>query len=321
VKEFYHYELRGAAMKLVHQKRIFILVCIARVIIISSASGVQAGAETRKWHVDFDVSMEKGSKAYEKKYKKSHNREKLAYVKALYEKNNLARVKYNKKIKIPRIIHQIWVGEKPLPQTYTILKESWIKHHPGWSYKLWTNKEVSKLRLYNQDFYNAATDPVEKANILRYELLDKFGGVYVDIDFQCLRSLEPLHHCYDFYTGIEPNDSAHLLNNALIACSAGHSLMRYCIETIKNDMHLESRYHRTGVGHFSRSFMAMAHKVSGVTIAFPASYFYPLHIHYSSHAKVIRCLKPESFAVHYWANEYGDSMPQLAYAKKKIEAR
>jgi mannosyltransferase OCH1-like enzyme len=31
-----------------------------------------------------------------------------------------------------------------------------------------------------------------KSDILRYEVLHKLGGVYVDFDFLCLKNIEPL---------------------------------------------------------------------------------------------------------------------------------
>jgi mannosyltransferase OCH1-like enzyme len=277
-------------------------------------------ADIKKLYVDFDKSMGKSTRRYLKKYKKSHNKVKLDYVKKFYDKNNFKAVQCSKKVKIPCIIHQVWVGDKPLPKNYEILKKTWLTNHPGWKYNLWTNKKVAKLKLYNQKFYDQAIDPVEKANLARYEILYKYGGVYADIDFQSLKSLEPLHYCYDFYTGIEPNDSAHILNNALIGCSKHNALIKYCIESVKDDMHRESRYHRNGVGHFTRIFMEKADKVKGSIIALPPTYFYPLNVEHSLDKPVIYCLKPESLAVHLWAHEYskrnkeyGTNMPRLEY--------
>ena len=267
----------------------------------------------KQFHVDFDVSMEKGSSKYDKKFKKPHNKRDLDSLRELYNKNSLAKVMCSEQIKIPRIIHQIWIGDKDIPETYERFKETLLKHHPGWRYKLWTNDEVKTLKLHNQKLYDEAEEPAEKANLLRYEILNQFGGIYFDIDFECLKSFEPLIHCYDFFTGLEPVDSAHMLNNALIACAPHHPLIWQVIETIKDNVHQPSRFHRNGVGHFSRIFVANAHTLAGTIIAFPASYFYPLRIKYDAKKSIIKCLTPESFAVHYWANEHGTNVPTLAY--------
>ncbi len=44
-----------------------------------------------------------------------------------------------------------------------------------------------------------------KSDLLRYELLYQFGGVYIDIDVVLLQPLDILNHTYEFYTGLMPN--------------------------------------------------------------------------------------------------------------------
>ena len=285
---------------------------ISAVLTLTSAL-ISNKIDVQQWHVDFDTSMGKGTPGYNKKFRDTYYRNELDYFRNLYEKNNLTKAIYSEEIKIPRIIHQIWIGDEDIPETYVRFKESVLKHHPNWKYKLWTNEDVKTLRLYNQEFYDQAEEIVEKANILRYEILNQFGGIYLDIDFECLKSLEPLIHYYDFFTGLQPVDSHYMLNNALIACSPHHPIIWKCIETIKDHMHESTRFYRNGVGHFSRTFTAVAHEVAGVSIAFPTTYFYPLHIKYDSKKSIINCLRPESFAVHYWANTHGTRIPKVGF--------
>lgn len=287
----------------------YLIYSIATLLIFCSS--VTLGKKSvAQWHVDFDVSMGKGTPEYEKKFADPAKRKALDDARALYEKNNLSRVKYHQAVKIPRIIHQIWVGNKKLPKNYSALKDTWLKHHPGWRYILWTPKKIKRLTLYNKKFYDRASEPEEKANILRYELLDQFGGLYCDVDFECLKSFDLLHHCYDFYTGLTPLDSAVMFNNALIGCAPGHPLIKQCIRTMKDHMHKSNRFSRNGVGFFSSIFTSLAHVVPGITIAFPATYFYPLKLVYNARER-IDCLKPESFAVHYWASRHGQNVPRL----------
>ena len=47
---------------------------------------------------------------------------------------------------IPRIIHQTWKDER-IPVPLQKLAETWKQNHPGWEYRLWTDKE-------NRDFLN-----------------------------------------------------------------------------------------------------------------------------------------------------------------------
>ena len=40
--------------------------------------------------------------------------------------------------KIPKIIHQIWIGPKKLPSKYSKWASTWKKLNPTWIYKFWT---------------------------------------------------------------------------------------------------------------------------------------------------------------------------------------
>jgi hypothetical protein len=176
--------------------------------------------------------------------------------------------------------------------------------------------------MYNRKFYKAARNPIEKANILRYEVLYKFGGVYADIDFQCLQSFDILNHTYDFYTGICPPDCKAVLNNALIGCKPKDPIIDYCIKTVEKDFHFKSRFERTGVMHFTRSFMNVARKLEYTKIALPSTFFYPLPKYYnpkSHHLKTY--LKPESFAVHYWANQHNGIHRTIKTKKKHTKKK
>ena len=79
---------------------------------------------------------------------------------------------------IPRCIHQIWIGPDPEP---AIWLDTWRKHflaeHPGWEYRLWSEKEIDKLDLINRKLYDEEATYFGKADILRFELLYTYGGI------------------------------------------------------------------------------------------------------------------------------------------------
>ena len=58
--------------------------------------------------------------------------------------------------------------------------------------------------MQNKHLLDKVCSYAEKANIVRYELLNIFGGVYLDSDIEALRSLIPFHQKFDFYVGVEP---------------------------------------------------------------------------------------------------------------------
>jgi mannosyltransferase OCH1-like enzyme len=101
---------------------------------------------------------------------------------------------------IPKKIHQIWLGGE-LPENYKRLTESWLKYNPDWEYKLWTDSDVIDLDFPNKGIFNSISNLGMKADLLRIEILNKFGGLYADIDFECLKSFDDMNRL-SFYTGI-----------------------------------------------------------------------------------------------------------------------
>ena len=104
-------------------------------------------------------------------------------------------------ILIPRIFHTIWLGRKPLPDHLQAWGESWLHHHPGWEHRHWTDNNLPSLR--NAQQFADATSMAQKADILRYEVVAQFGGVYIDTDFECFANIEPLLEGVRAFTGLE----------------------------------------------------------------------------------------------------------------------
>jgi mannosyltransferase OCH1-like enzyme len=227
------------------------------------------------------------------------------FFKELYEENNFSAIQPDAELKIPKIIHQIWLGS-PIPESFIDLQQSWIEAHlgRGWSYKLWTDEDVTNMQLYNQEFYDATDNYGVKSDILRWEILYKYGGVYVDMDFECLRELDNFHYAYDFYTGIQPLDTLFVqLGAALVGSRPGHPILQHCIETIKNDWHLQGAPRKTGPVHFTKSFYACANRNDNKDIALPAIYFYPLGCRDTKENRN-GWRKQGSYAVHWWAKSW-----------------
>lgn len=225
------------------------------------------------------------------------------FFKDLYEKNNLSELP-NTTHKIPKIIHQIWLGS-PVPQAFVALQESWIKHHLGrdWYYKLWTDADVAQLKLYNQYYYDQTDNYGAKSDILRWEIIYNFGGIYVDMDAECLLSFDELL-AYDFFTGLQPLDTFFVqLGAAIFGAAAHHPILKHCIETIKDDWHLQGAPKKTGPVHFTKSFYAMAGKNGMLDIALPAFYFYPLGSQDTTIDKNL-WIEKGAYAVHWWAKSW-----------------
>lgn len=132
---------------------------------------------------------------------------------------------------IPKKIHQIWwQGEDHLPAKFQKWQLSWKKLHPSWEYHLWTEEKmlefVQKYEPQIFPYYSSWPLPMSRADAFRYMVLKHLGGVYIDMDIECLRPI-------DFWT----EDASLLLsktasfNSAIFGGCQGHMLF---IELAKN---------------------------------------------------------------------------------------
>ena len=96
---------------------------------------------------------------------------------------------------IPKIIHQVWEGRKePLPSFYEKLGESWKQFHPDWKYEFWDGDRMEALVSIEYPhlagiYYGYRYD-VQRWDVIRYLILHKIGGMYVDFDYDCLASFD-----------------------------------------------------------------------------------------------------------------------------------
>jgi len=147
-------------------------------------------------------------KLYLQKYNLIQYNEKILDVKSIwFEINNHHITKFSYLLNnssIPKIMHFIWLGTNKLPDIYLEYIKSWISNHNDWTFCFWNDDNIPCL--INQKIYNETDVPAMKADILRYELLYIFGGVYIDCDFLCLKNIDDIISSYDGFSGYESNE-------------------------------------------------------------------------------------------------------------------
>lgn len=126
---------------------------------------------------------------------------------------------------VPRLIHMIWLGGR-MPTRYARNAVAWQLLHPDWDVLLWDDEEIEALPLRNQEIFSHAAHYVSdstdvqrfRADVARLEILERFGGLYVDCDTEPRKSVEPLRSRYP--TGFvvrSPNSRDFYVTNAVIA--------------------------------------------------------------------------------------------------------
>lgn len=130
---------------------------------------------------------------------------------------------------IPRTIHHIWIGPDPLPDEYRPWIEGWKRHHPGWEHRLWTEENLPEEPL-RPEVHERLRAPVERADILRLEILYRQGGVYVDTDLECLRPLDDVVADEELVIAcLKPWQ----VTNTLIASMPGHPLLERALRDLR----------------------------------------------------------------------------------------
>ena len=280
--------------------------------------------------VDFDISMQLNQHTFQLL---DSIQDLLPLARRLYIMYHPEKVIKRSRLVIPRIMHHIWFG-KPLSQEDKQLRSTWEQMHPDWRFVLWTDRhendprglvvrswqelhtmleqtherylvvDVADLEFDNRSFFDSSRNYGEKSDIIKYEIVYRLGGVYVDCDFECLKPLDDLHYFYDFYTGIQPLDTNYAqLGAAIFGAKLGHPILKCAVETVDRDRGYTQIVMRTGPIHFTRAFIAGADKENNIDIALPASYFYPCGYTQKGEARE-NWLCPESYAVHHWAGSW-----------------
>ena len=89
---------------------------------------------------------------------------------------------------IPHKIHQIWLGKSTIPLFFNRLTESWKNMNKACKHILWDDsKAVEFIRNefpHIQPIYVNLQYDIQRVDLLKYLILYKFGGVYVDIDYE-----------------------------------------------------------------------------------------------------------------------------------------
>jgi len=243
--------------------------------------------------------------------------QKTQLLKKLYDKFIINNFYYASELRIPKIIHQVWLGGK-LPSGYYAWQQTWIKNHPGWQYILWDDEMIEKLNLENKVLYKAANSYSAKSDIIRYEVIYRFGGVYLDMDFECLRPFDIFHHCCDFYAGCCYNGKR--IYSTPLGARPGHPILKACLEELSCLAGKSVNGNITGPDLFTKAFYRVINQCTDRCVIFPPSYFFPFtpgerfSEATSNHLRVRRRIRPESFAIHYWHA----SWTSISLAKKAV---
>lgn len=143
---------------------------------------------------------------------------------------------------VPRIIHQTWKTEH-VPEQWKDAQQSCKDLHPEWEYRLWTDSDATDFigREYPHLLASFRSYPynIERADAIRYLILHYYGGIYIDLDIVCLRSLEFLRG-YDF---VMPQTMPVGFSNDFLVGRKGHPFLEKLVTSLPRwNLRLGSKY-------------------------------------------------------------------------------
>jgi GT2 family glycosyltransferase len=192
---------------------------------------------------------------------------------------------------IPKIIHQIWIGEKTPPTNHM---DTWKNMNPEFEYIRWSEKEIIKrgLRIECQNRIDEMIEINGKADIIRWEILYKYGGVFLDADSICVEPIDDVLMNCNFFAGWEHEELRKgLIATGTMGFTPKHPLIKQAIDWIKVNCvnyHVTKQMAWQSVGPGLLTRLYNTGKYNDMTI-FPSYTFLPIHCtkaEYKGHGKI-----------------------------------
>lgn len=203
---------------------------------------------------------------------------------------------------VPKIIHQLWIGEKPAP----INAMNSIKNmNPDFVYMFWNEKMIEdKLTIpprYQRKIENHSAI-WGKADMYRFLILEQFGGVFVDADMVSIEPLDDFLLNKGFFCWENEISRPNLCATSLQAYPPHHIIPRSAIDWIMNNNVYDTKtpsWELVGPGLLTRVYHSLSDK--SVVNVFPSYYGLPDHhsgTKYMGHGKV--------YMSHEWGSTWNN---------------
>lgn len=217
--------------------------------------------------------------------------------------------------KIPQIVHHTW-KDNDLPPDLAAFRSTWQTHHPDWTHFLWTDGDNREFLSLNYPWflpiYDGYPEAIMRADAVRYFILHHYGGIYADLDVECLRPLEPLVAEKEVVLGLEPSEHldtadarargfTRIIGNAFMGSIPGHPFWEHVFKLLIGYHKAPGPLDATGPYLLTRALDSYPQEEHvGVE---SAEMFYPIHNEQrwlSLKEEERRLIAEKAYAVHHW---------------------
>jgi len=196
---------------------------------------------------------------------------------------------------IPKTIHQIWIGPLDPP---TSLMNSWKNKHPDYKYILWDEDKIKREKFDSQNKIDEIEEYCGKADIIRYEILNRYGGIYIDADSYCVEKIDNILLNKSFAVFENEKVRRGLVATGVLGFESNHPLLKNLLEVISK---IKVSLEETGKKPWQTVGPLLFTKVYNKTFPklkiYPSFMFYPEHYsgtRHEGHGKV--------FSYQFWGS-------------------
>jgi LPS sulfotransferase NodH len=207
---------------------------------------------------------------------------------ALLVETERPRLKRWRRSRIPRTIHRVWLGGA-IPDEHERFGETFAEHHPGWEMRLWGEADLAALEIDAGERARARTHS-ELSNLVRYEVLHRYGGVYVDTDVECRRPFTPLLRGIEGFAALETPGR---VGTAILGAAPGHPTFERAARLTRRT--LGSGVHSPDAN--GPGLLSLILEQEPSLAIFPACLFYP---YLWNQPERRHEAFPRAYAVHHW---------------------
>lgn len=214
---------------------------------------------------------------------------------------------------IPKIIHHIWIGNKPFPEEFREFRHKWVNMYPDYNFIFWNDELINSSKLIDESisiYYHNDYKIAFKADLLRFKILEKFGGIYIDTDTEPLKKMSDEFLNNKFFSGIQKPYSQVAIgimgsevNNHLVK-EYNTTVLDSISENIKQNGKLTNELWKITGPEFFDNICKKYKQIGGYKF-YNSEYFYPygwdeLHRRHENFKESCK----DAYSVHHWAHSW-----------------
>lgn len=214
---------------------------------------------------------------------------------------------------IPKVIHFVWVGDKPKTQLVLNCINSWRTHCPDYHIIEWNNTSVEKIdNQYVREAF-AAKKWAFVSDYIRLYALFKYGGIYCDSDLEITQPLDSFRD-NKFFTGYEKYKGNTWPLTALMGSTKKNRIVKDMLEEYRNirfiindQMDLTTNVIRISKYFDSKFDLSAPYNGNEITQLAPRCNIYPSYFFCTPEPNKV------NYAIHHFNGSWGEP-----YSRKKI---